>query len=231
MTISILAFDKETGQLGGASATGSLCVGGWVLRGHADSGMSASQGTAPSTLWGDDVQAAMAAGRSAEEAVDAVTAPDSGRAHRQIAALDRAGGTAAFTGAESMPHAGAFQVPGLVVAGNMLSGPGVIEAAARGYREAAPLPLAERLLAALSAAAAAGGDYRGLKSAALLVVARDRAPLSLRIDFDREPLAALGALYRASQSEPYHGWTEVVPVLNDPCRAPVAVPAERPERG
>jgi hypothetical protein len=50
VTISILAIDEESGRLGGAAATGSLCVGGWVLRGDPESGMSASQGTAPSTL-------------------------------------------------------------------------------------------------------------------------------------------------------------------------------------
>ncbi|WP_284266457.1 DUF1028 domain-containing protein, partial [Roseicyclus amphidinii] len=76
MTISILAIDEKTGRLGGAAATGSLCVGGWVLRGGAESGMSASQGTAPSTLWGEDVLARMAGGLGAAEAVAAVTGPD-----------------------------------------------------------------------------------------------------------------------------------------------------------
>ncbi|MGB8622090.1 MAG: DUF1028 domain-containing protein, partial [Paracoccaceae bacterium] len=50
MTYSILARDEKTGRVGGAAATGSFCVGGWVLRGDPRSGMSASQGTAPSTL-------------------------------------------------------------------------------------------------------------------------------------------------------------------------------------
>ncbi|MBF9061372.1 DUF1028 domain-containing protein, partial [Rhodobacterales bacterium HKCCSP123] len=65
MTISILAIDEKTGRMGGAAATGSLCVGGWVLRGRADSGLSASQGTAPSTLWGEDVLVRMAGGMRA----------------------------------------------------------------------------------------------------------------------------------------------------------------------
>ena len=59
MTFSLLAHDHETGTYGGAAATGSLCVGGWVLRGGLDSGLSASQGTAPSTFWGEDVLRAM----------------------------------------------------------------------------------------------------------------------------------------------------------------------------
>lgn len=220
LTISILAIDEKTGRLGGVAATGSLCVGGWVLRGHPESGMSASQGTAPSTLWGEGVLAAMKDGQPARDAVASVTAPDAGRAHRQLAALDMRGGTGAFTGAESVAHADAREVPGVVVAGNMLAGPEVIAAALEGFRAAAALPFAKRLMGALGAAAAAGGDARGLLSAALLVVGRDMAPLTLRIDHSVNPLAALEDLYHVSQSDPYHGWTGVVPVLDDPHRAP-----------
>src|SRR6056297_2857268 len=89
MTFSVLARDARSGALGGAAATGSLCVGGWVLRGEIDAGMSASQGAAPSTFWGEDAVAAMRAGATASAAVEAVTAPDGGRAWRQLAALDR----------------------------------------------------------------------------------------------------------------------------------------------
>jgi len=222
VTISILAIDEKTGRMGGAAATGSLCVGGWVLRGAAESGVSASQGTSPSTLWGEGVQAAMARGLTAAEAVAQVTGADHGRAHRQLAALDANGGTGAFTGADSVVHAASREVPGVVVAGNMLAGPEVIVAALAGYRAAAAMPFPERLMGALGAAAAAGGDARGLMSAALLVVGRDMAPLSLRIDHSINPLAALADLYRVSQTDPYHGWTEVVPVLADPYRAPAS---------
>ncbi len=221
MTISILAIDEKTGWIGGAAATGSLCVGGWVLRGHADSGVSASQGTAPSTLWGEGVLSLMRAGADAAVAVGAVTTPDNGRAHRQLAALDPSGGTAAFTGTESVVYAGSAEAPGVVVAGNMLTGPEVITAALDACLGASG-SLPQRLLAALDAAAAAGGDARGLNSAALLVVGRDIAPLSLRIDHSARPLVALNDLYRASQTDPYHGWTTVVPVLDDPYRAPAS---------
>ncbi|KKM04073.1 hypothetical protein LCGC14_1767880, partial [marine sediment metagenome] len=88
MTFSILARDEKTGMLGGAAATGSLCVGGWVLRGGADRGLSASQGTAPSTLWGEDVLTLMQGGVAAATAVARVTGHDTGAAHRQLAALD-----------------------------------------------------------------------------------------------------------------------------------------------
>lgn len=220
MTISILAIDEKTGRLGGAAATGSLCVGGWVLRGDAESGMSASQGTAPSTLWGEQALGAMKDGASAAEAVANVTGADAGRAHRQLAALDLRGGTGAFTGSQSVDYAGALEARGVVVAGNMLTGAKVIESALDGYGAAQALPFAEQLLAGLRAAARAGGDARGLKSAALLVVGRDIAPLTLRVDLSDDPLAALGALHEASQAQPYAGWIDMVPVLDDPFRAP-----------
>jgi len=220
VTISILAIDEKTGRLGGAAATGSLCVGGWVLRGNAESGMSASQGTAPSTLWGEQALAAMKDGKAAADAVEAVTGADGGRAHRQLAALDPLGRTGAFTGSHSVAHAGAAQAKGVVVAGNMLTGPDVIQATLEGYIAATALPFAERLMRALTAAAQAGGDARGLKSAALLVVGRDIAPLTLRIDQSKRPLAALAELYDASQAQPYSRWIDLVPVLDDPHRAP-----------
>jgi uncharacterized Ntn-hydrolase superfamily protein len=228
VTISILAIDEKTGRMGGVAATGSLCVGGWVLRGNAESGMSASQGTAPSTLWGDGVLRTMADGIPAAEAVASVTSHDPGRAHRQLAALDPTGGTGAFTGPESVAFAGSDEAPGLVVAGNMLTGAEVLDAAIAGYRSSTQHPFAERLLTALSAAAAAGGDSRGLLSAALLIVGRDIAPLTLRIDHATQPLEALADLYRIAMADPYHGWTQVVPVLDDPFRTPLPEDVSKP---
>lgn len=164
MTFSLLVHDHETGTYGGAAATGSLCVGGWVLRGGLDSGLSASQGTAPSTFWGEDVLRAMRDGSSAPEAVASITNADPGRGHRQLSALDLAGRTAGFTGAASVPHASHISEPGLVVAGNMLGGEGVLPALRRGYLEAVG-SMAERLVAALRAADADASDKRGLSSA------------------------------------------------------------------
>ena len=76
MTISILAYDEKSGTYGGAATTGSLCVGGWVLRGDGESGMSASQGSLPSTMWGSDVLDRMRAGTPADDAVAQITGAD-----------------------------------------------------------------------------------------------------------------------------------------------------------
>lgn len=217
MTFSILARDPETGRIGGAAATGSLCVGGWVLRGDARAGMSACQGAAPSTFWGEDVLAAMRGDAPAEKALGDVIAPDPGRAWRQLTAMDLRGGVAGHSGDDNTDWKGHLPFAGGIVAGNMLSGPQVLDALADGFVTASG-PLHDRLLAALYAAERAGGDIRGLKSAALLVVGADMAPLTLRVDLSDEPLPALAALTRRATSGDYASWAAQVPCLDDPHR-------------
>lgn len=217
MTFSILARDAATGALGGAAATGSLCVGGWVLRGDARAGLSASQGAAPSTFWGEQALARMRAGAGAAAAVAAITGADPGRAHRQLAALDAAGGTGAFTGEENTDAKGARQGSGRVVAGNLLASEGVLDAIAAGFA-AAEGALPDRLLAALRAGEAAGSDSRGLMSAALLVVAPDAPPLTLRIDWAEAPLDALSRLLARARAPDYSDWLATVPTLDAPHR-------------
>lgn len=217
MTFSILARDEESGAIGGAAATGSLCVGGWVLRGHPSAGMSASQGMAPSTFWGEDVLEMMANGQSAEKAVRAVTQPDAGRAQRQLLALPLAGPGAAFTGDANTPQTAERLFGGGVAAGNMLASPLVVEALADGFLSATG-SFPQRLLAGLNAAHAAGSDSRGLMSAALLVVAPSHAPLTLRVDYAENPLAALADLLARATSGDYAAWAAQVPCLDDPER-------------
>ncbi len=217
MTFSILAQDLNTGAFGGAAATGSLCVGGWVLRADSRVGMSASQGAAPSTMWGEDALERMRAGDDAEQALAAVTGQDAGRDWRQLALLDGAGGTACHTGTKNTEWRGSLVAPGLVVSGNLLAGLQVLEAL-RDTFLAARGDLAERLLASIAAAEAAGGDTRGLQSAALLVVSDDAPPLSLRVDWSENPISALRDLYRRSQRGAYAAWLPSVPTRNDPER-------------
>lgn len=219
MTFSILTFDKETGIFAAAAATGSLCVGGWVLRGDIESGLVASQGTAPSTFWRDDVLRAMHQGQSAKAAVEAVTKRDPGRGHRQLTAIDLQGHAHGFTGADSIAYANHITAPGIAIAGNMLEGPEVLEA----MLSAAPADgcsADDRMLRVLSAAKQAGGDSRGLLSAALLVLAPDRPPLDLRIDCSDDPISELQDLRHKARQSPYFDWLSEVPVLLDKTRAP-----------
>ena len=217
MTFSILARDPETGAIGGAAATGSLCVGGWVLRGDVRAGMSASQGAAPSTIWGEEVLAAMKAGQDAETAVQAVTSRDKGRSYRQLSAMDLAGRGAAHTGTDNTPLMGARVFADGVVAGNMLATEAVLDAMVSGYQSSVG-GLTEKLLSALRAAEAAGSDSRGLMSAALLALSADRAPLTLRIDYSETPLADLERLYARATTGEYFEWSTQVPTISNPER-------------
>jgi len=219
MTFSILAHDKKTGTYAAAAATGSLCVGGWVIRGDIEAGLVASQGTAPSTFWRDDVIRLMRQGAAAGDAVSTVTQGDPGRGYRQVIALDRDGRAGGFTGGKSVAVAAHRCLGGVAVAGNMLGSEAVLEAMVTRYREGGA-DMAKRMLSCLRAAEGAGGDSRGLLSAALLVLRPDAPPLDLRIDHSSAPLSDLAALLAAVRTAPYADWLDVVPVKDDKTRAP-----------
>jgi uncharacterized Ntn-hydrolase superfamily protein len=168
-------------------------------------------------MWGEDALKQMQAGDGAEQALSTVIGRDAGRDWRQLALLDGAGGTACHTGSKNTEWCGSLVVPGLVVSGNLLAGPQVLEAL-RDTFLAADGDLAERLLASIAAAEAAGGDTRGLQSAALLVVSDDAPPLTLRVDWSETPIFDLRHLYRRTQSGAYAAWLPSVPTRNDPER-------------
>jgi uncharacterized Ntn-hydrolase superfamily protein len=219
MTFSILTYDEKTGVYAGAAATGSLCVGGWVLRGDIESGLCASQGTAPSTFWRDDAMRRLYAGEGAADVVADLTDADIGRAYRQLAVLDRSGGTAGFTGEASVPYADTIVAPNRVVAGNMLKSRAVLEAMITAHNaETGSAP--QRLIAALRAAQSAGSDVRGLQSAAILVLSPLAPPIDLRIDHSATPIDDLAALAVRVSQPPYSTWLDEAPVQADRNRAP-----------
>ena len=222
MTFSLLTRDEKTGALAGAAATGSLCVGGWVLRGRWGAGLSASQGAAPSTFWGESVLERMGAGASASAALNETVAPDPNRDWRQLSALDMQGGTAAHSGVNNSALCAHIARPGVVAAGNILSDEAVLHTLLDRWLTTEGSP-ASRLIAALVAAQSVGGDTRGLKSAALLVLTANRPPLTLRIDLSEDPLRDLQALYQASATGSYERWTHAVPVETDRFRADAAL--------
>lgn len=219
MTFSILTFDQKTGVFAGAAATGSLCVGGWVLRGDIESGLVASQGTAPSTFWRDEMLRGMFKNESAPQLLERITQPDTGKEFRQLAAVDRKGNSAAFTGALSIDYCGHLLEQGVAISGNMLSGPAVLDAMQKTNWTAVG-DQAQKMLQVLDAAKDAGGDFRGLRSAALLVLKPNEPPLDLRIDCADKPIAALWELWHETKKSPYQDWLSEVPVLADRMRKP-----------
>lgn len=216
VTFSILAFDDETGRIGGAAATGNLCVGGWVLRAGSLAGASASQGAYPSTLWGEEALRMMRNGKTATETLGALVSADTGAVHRQLALMDIQGKTAVHTGIENVDAKHAIAENGLVVSGNMLKSVDVIEAIFSTYKASGSQPFEDRLISAIEAGQNAGSDFRGLMSAALKIVGRNSAPYDLRIDYHQAPIKALRDLHERAQSPEYHQWLDRVPTENNP---------------
>jgi uncharacterized Ntn-hydrolase superfamily protein len=130
------------------------------------------------------------------DVVRSLLARDDGREHRQLHLIDADGNVAAHTGTHCIDWCGQIPGDGFSVAGNMLSGPQVIEDTAQVYDAGRDLPFAERLIAAMSAGDAAGGDKRGKQAVALLVYTTEEYPfLDLRVDDHAEPLVELRRLY------------------------------------
>ena len=194
MTWSIIARDPASGAFGVAISTRFFAVG--ALCPHAQSGVGAlSTQALVNPHYGRQGLELLRGGSAPAEVVKRLTEADEGREHRQLHVIDRLGRIAQHTGRECVGWAGAVSGEDFSVAGNMLSNPNVVAETARAFREAKK-PFAERLIAALAAGEAAGGDKRGRQSAALLVYSTEEYPdLDLRVDDHAEPLAELRRLY------------------------------------
>jgi uncharacterized Ntn-hydrolase superfamily protein len=200
-TFSIVAFDPERKQWGVAVQSKFLAVGAVVPWAEAGKGAIATQAWA-NTTYGPQGLAMLAAGKSAREVVEALTAKDPRSARRQLGVVDAQGNAASFTGEACMAWAGGRTGKHYCVQGNILAGEDVVEAMAKGYEEAQG-SFAERLIASLRAGQAAGGDKRGRQSAALYIVRErggysgfnDRA-VDLRVDDHKSPIEELERLYQ-----------------------------------
>ena len=194
MTWSIIARDAATGAFGVGIATRFFAVG--ALCPHAQSGVGAlSTQALVNPHYGAQGLDLLGKGLTAAEVVKRLVAPDEGREHRQLHVIDAAGRIGQHTGAQCVDWAGAIAGEGFSVAGNMLANEQVIQQTARAFQEAKK-PFAERLIGALQAGEAAGGDKRGKQSAALLICSTEDYPeLNLRVDDHADPLAELNRLY------------------------------------
>jgi uncharacterized Ntn-hydrolase superfamily protein len=204
LTWSIIARDEGTGRIGIAVATKFFAVGALVPHVRTGVGAVASQALA-NPYYGPRGLALLEAGARAEEVVARLTAGDDGRDHRQLHVMDRDGGFAAYTGAACVDWCGHLLRGSFSVAGNMLAGPAVIAETARAYEAQLELPFARRLIAALRAGEAAGGDKRGRQSAALLVHDVEDYPLyDLRVDDHSDPLGELARLQEVARERWVH---------------------------
>jgi uncharacterized Ntn-hydrolase superfamily protein len=200
VTFSLVAFDRATGQHGVVVASKFLAVGAIVPWARAEAGAIATQAFANIT-YGPDGLDLLAAGASAQEALERLKAGDPDYEQRQVGIVDAAGGSASYTGPGCFEWAGGRTGEGYAAQGNLLAGPQVVAALADTF-EATEGPLVERMLAALAAGDEAGGDRRGRQSAAVIVRqtgggygGNNDLLVDLRVDDHPEPVTELQRLY------------------------------------
>ena len=205
-TYSIIGRDPATGELGMGVQSKAFGAGNRAM--HAKGGLVIiAHQAAANPMYGAIGIQLLQAGYSPEEALEMMVGSDEGRDRRQVAILDQQGRTAAWTGAGASDWKGHKCGVDYCAQGNILTGPEVVDAMAASF-ESSTGPLAERLMDALDAAQAAGGDARGMQSGAILVVAprvnggySDRV-VDIRVDDHDEPLAELRRvlnMYRSGQ--------------------------------
>lgn len=195
MTWSILGRDAATGAVGAALCTRFFAAGALCVRVEGRVGAVSTQALV-NPRFAPEGLARLRAGEAAEAAVAAMAASDAGAASRQVHLMAWDGSSARHTGRDCVEFAGHRHAADVSVAGNMLAGPAVLDATLAAFVETAGQPLALRLLAALEAGEAAGGDRRGRQSAVLVVASADPWPdLDLRVDDHPDPLAELRRLH------------------------------------
>ena len=197
MTWSILARDSATGALGAAVASRFFAVGALCI--HVEGGVAALATQAlVNPMYAVHAMPRLREREAPEATLAALVGPDPGRAERQVHILDASGRIAQHTGPDCVSWAGHVGGIDVSVAGNMLAGPEVVARTLDRFM-AAGGSLAERLLAAMEAGEAAGGDKRGRQGAGLKVCVADPYPdLDIRADDHPDPLAELRRLHRVS---------------------------------
>jgi len=199
-TFSIVARDKNTGEIGVAVQSHWFSVGTIVSWGEAGVGVVATQSMV-NVSFGPRGLDLMKQGFTAQEALNNLIESDEGRDFRQLAILDANGNVAAYTGTKCIPEAGHIVGDQFSVQANLMASDKVWPAMKEAY-ENSHGPLAERLLATLDAAQAAGGDIRGKQSAAILIVKPESTGKSwedrlvdLHVEDSPQPLKELRRLY------------------------------------
>jgi uncharacterized Ntn-hydrolase superfamily protein len=197
MTYSIIARDPATGAFGAAVASRFFAVG--AICNHVEGGVAAlSTQALVNPMYAVQAMPRLRAGEPADAVLASLVGPDPGASQRQFHIIDAAGRIAQHSGADCVTWAGHVRGQDVSAAGNMLSGPAVVQRMVEAYLGSGG-SMAERLIHALEAGEAAGGDKRGRQSAGLKICTRDPYPdLDIRADDHPDPLGELRRLYRVS---------------------------------
>ena len=210
MTFTILVYDPLTETFGGATATGNICVGGWVLRGDMLGGISATQGSEVSTIWGEDTIELMKKKISSEKAIKKVVQNDINKDYRQLAAIDLQGNSYCFNGRSNKDFVDSINEKNFVISGNTLKNTNVVNSIYKGYNQEENT-LVQKLINGLKKGDEEGGDKRGLMSAAILILSKHHPTIDLRVDFSLSPLEDLQTLYDKFCDKKYSQWFRNLP--------------------
>ena len=210
MTFTILVYDPLTETFGGATATGNICVGGWVLRGDILGGISATQGSEVSTIWGEDTIELMKKKISSENAIKKVVQNDINKDYRQLSAIDLQGNSYCFNGSSNEDFVDSIHEKNFVISGNTLKNMNVVNSIYKGYNQEENT-FVQKLINGLKKGDEEGGDKRGLMSAAILILSKHHPPIDLRVDFSLSPLEDLQTLYDKFCDKKYSQWFRNLP--------------------
>lgn len=214
MTLSLVHCNPDTGTVATITATGGVAVGGYVHYCWRGIGACATQGRFTNPWYPARIYEALAAGASARQALRAAVSEDNDSGSRQCLVMDSQGRTSAHSGAENVPEVAETCFPCIAAVGNMLQSTEVVRIFAEQFlrlsatnssavikRDESPhFPihhdqhLVTHLIDALDAALSAGGDKRGVRSAALRIESFQQAPIDLRVDWSEDVVGTLRAL-------------------------------------
>lgn len=215
MTWSIIARDPASGAYGVLVASKFFAVGAICPHGEGGVGALSTQAL-PNPLWGYRGMRLLREGMPAQSIVEHLIKPDAGADQRQFHVHDAKGGIAAHTGQNCIDWSGHLVREKLSVAGNMLAGPDVIAATAHAFETSRETSFPRRLIAAMKAGEAAGGDKRGKQSAALNIWTTEEYPaVSLRVDDHEDPLRELERLENIGNQRLFH-YVKFMPSRTNP---------------
>ena len=201
MTFSLAGRCERTGAVGAVIASASMAVAARCVAVRAGVGAVCSQSTTDPRLR-EALLEAMADGLGAVAAVAAVTGRTPDIAYRQLAAVDGAGGSASYSGDLALGEATDVCAAGAVAAGNLLADRGVPAAMLAAYQARAGDSLGDRLIAALQAGLAAGGEVSPVRSAGMLIAESQPWPVTdLRVDWYDDPVGQLAGLWQIWQPQ------------------------------
>jgi len=202
MTFSLIARCPRTGQFAAAVTSSSPCVAARCAFARAGHGAATTQNVTDPRL-GPLALDRLAEGLDAKQALQAVLAGASFPDYRQVTIIDAQGGTAVHSGAKALGINNAAQGKNAAAAGNLLAHPGIPDAVIAAFAASDPAEeLGQRVITAMQAGLAAGGEAGPIKSAGLLVVDRQAWPIAdLRVDWSDAPLADLAALWAVWQPQ------------------------------